>query len=188
MSFRESLTEEEFDNISTTATASLSAAQSLNGQTKAALLAEAHRRFPKGTLFLQFEKSDLTVSTGVFNWQNDPSHGQCIAMNDEYETYVWTEDSEWFVDGNWVEVYEPPNESLVKAVKEVEEMVDHPNHYGGKDNTYEAIKIIEHFDLNFCLGNVIKYILRAGKKDDLIQDLEKATWYLGREISKLKKQ
>ena len=44
------------------------------------------------------------------------------------------------------------------------ETVDHPDHYGGQDNTYEAIKIIEAYDLNFSLGNAIKYIIRAGKK------------------------
>ena len=57
--------------------------------------------------------------------------------------------------------------------------VDHPNHYGGEDNPYEAIKVIEAWDLNFNLGNVVKYISRAIK-----QDLEKALWYLKREIEK----
>ena len=66
------------------------------------------------------------------------------------------------------------------------ELVNHPQHYGGKDNPYEAIKVIEAWDLGFCLGNTIKYISRAGKKDDTIQELEKALWYLQREINKLK--
>lgn len=65
--------------------------------------------------------------------------------------------------------------------------VNHPDHYGGKDNTYEAIKVIEAWELGFCLGNVIKYISRAGKKDDILQDLKKAKWYLDREIKKLEK-
>jgi hypothetical protein len=65
------------------------------------------------------------------------------------------------------------------------EMVSHPSHYGGKDNPYEAIKVIEAWDLGFCLGNAIKYISRAGKKDFIIQDLEKAIWYLNREINNL---
>ena len=47
-------------------------------------------------------------------------------------------------------------------------VVDHPDYYGGEDNPYEAIKIIEAYDLNFSLGNVIKYVLRAGKKLSLI--------------------
>jgi hypothetical protein len=62
------------------------------------------------------------------------------------------------------------------------EAVNHPQHYGGKDNPYEAIKVIEAWNLGFCLGNTIKYISRCGKKDDEIQELEKALWYLQREI------
>lgn len=64
------------------------------------------------------------------------------------------------------------------------ELIDHPKHYGGKDNPYETIKVIEAWGLGFNLGNVVKYISRAGKKDFLIQDLEKAKWYLEREILK----
>jgi hypothetical protein len=67
------------------------------------------------------------------------------------------------------------------------EAVNNPEHYGGKQNTYEAIKVIEAWDLNFHLGNVIKYISRAGKKDKtkLKEDLEKAKWYLDRFIGTL---
>jgi len=67
------------------------------------------------------------------------------------------------------------------------EAVDNPEHYGGKQNTYEAIKVIEAWDLNFHLGNVVKYISRAGKKDKtkLKEDLEKAKWYLDRFIGTL---
>jgi hypothetical protein len=68
--------------------------------------------------------------------------------------------------------------------------VDHPEHYGGSDNTYEAINVIEAWDLNFHMGNVLKYINRAGKKDSskYIEDLEKAKWYLEREIKNYKGQ
>ena len=60
-------------------------------------------------------------------------------------------------------------------------------YYGGKENTYEAIKVIEAWELNFHLGNVVKYISRAGKKDKtkLKEDLEKAKWYLDRFIGTL---
>ena len=66
--------------------------------------------------------------------------------------------------------------------------INHPAHYGGADNVYEAIKVIEAWNLDFCLGNVVKYISRAGKKEgnSLIQDLEKAKWYLERRIQELK--
>jgi hypothetical protein len=64
-------------------------------------------------------------------------------------------------------------------------------HYGGNDNPHEPIKIIEYYDLSFHLGNVIKYILRAGYKyptiKGKIEDLKKAIWYLGREIENLEK-
>jgi hypothetical protein len=67
------------------------------------------------------------------------------------------------------------------------EMVNHPNHYGGEDNTYEAIKVIEAWDLDFHIGNTVKYISRAGKKgtDQELQDLKKALWYLERKIKNL---
>lgn len=66
------------------------------------------------------------------------------------------------------------------------ELVNHPSHYGG-DTTYEAIKVIEAWELGFCLGNAVKYISRAGKKNALltVEDLTKAVWYLEREIKKL---
>jgi|TARA_R110000765_G_scaffold330590_1_gene421340 hypothetical protein len=67
--------------------------------------------------------------------------------------------------------------------------IDHPGHYGGKDNLYEAIKVIEAYNLNFSLGNVIKYVLRAGKKNsDTIEDLKKARWYIERQIENLEKE
>jgi len=62
------------------------------------------------------------------------------------------------------------------------EKINHPNHYGGKDNPYEAIKVIEAWELGFNLGNTVKYISRAGKKESLLEDLKKAAWYLDREI------
>lgn len=60
--------------------------------------------------------------------------------------------------------------------------INHPKHYGGAENPHEPIKIIEHYSLGFHLGNAIKYILRAGRKGDIIEDLKKAVWYLNRKI------
>jgi hypothetical protein len=53
---------------------------------------------------------------------------------------------------------------------------------------YEAIKVIEAWQLGFALGNAVKYISRAGKKDPRkeVEDLEKARWYLDRYIAQLK--
>jgi hypothetical protein len=61
--------------------------------------------------------------------------------------------------------------------------VNHPAHYGGADNPYEAIKVIDAWGLGFCLGNTVKYISRAGKKGAALEDLKKARWYLDREIA-----
>jgi hypothetical protein len=66
------------------------------------------------------------------------------------------------------------------AVLDVDQ-VDHPPHYQGKG--LEAIDVIEAFGLGFCLGNTVKYVLRAGKKRDALTDLKKARWYLDRAIA-----
>ena len=73
------------------------------------------------------------------------------------------------------------------AKKVESSMVDHPKHYGGEDNTYEAIKVSESWELGFCLGNTLQYISRAGTKStaDELEDLRKAQWYLGRHIKAL---
>lgn len=69
------------------------------------------------------------------------------------------------------------------------EYVNNPKHYGGADNTYEAIKVIEAWELGFNLGNAVKYIARAGKKDAAkgIEDLQKAEWYIRRQIENITK-
>jgi Protein of unknwon function (DUF3310) len=67
------------------------------------------------------------------------------------------------------------------------ESIDHPPHYGSKDDPYEAIKVVEAWGLDFHLGNVVKYISRAGKKGDILEDLKKARWYLERKIENLEK-
>lgn len=66
------------------------------------------------------------------------------------------------------------------------DLVEHPAHYGG-DTTYEVIKVIEAWGLGFVLGNVVKYIARAGKKpgNSELQDLKKARDYLNKAIDKL---
>jgi hypothetical protein len=62
------------------------------------------------------------------------------------------------------------------------DLVNHPPHY--KSGGIETIDFIEAKDLNYRLGNVVKYVARAGKKaTDPVQDLEKALWYLQREIT-----
>ena len=64
------------------------------------------------------------------------------------------------------------------------ETVNHPKHYMSA-NGLEAIDVIDAFALGFNLGNTVKYILRAGKKGDALEDLRKAQWYLIHEIETL---
>lgn len=73
----------------------------------------------------------------------------------------------------------------------MKEQVNHPGHYqfGEKDadgtSKYEAIKVIEAWDLDFHLGNVVKYVSRAGRKSESpLQDIKKAKWYLDRWLEK----
>lgn len=61
------------------------------------------------------------------------------------------------------------------------DLVNHPPHY--KTGGIETIDFIEAKDLNYRLGNVIKYVSRAEKKGNPIEDLKKARWYLDREIN-----
>jgi len=60
--------------------------------------------------------------------------------------------------------------------------IDHPAHYN--DGNIEVIEFIEDKNLDFHLGNAIKYICRSGKKPgaDWVEDLEKAIWYIKRAI------
>lgn len=62
--------------------------------------------------------------------------------------------------------------------------VNHPAHYTSSESGIECIQVTEH--MNFCLGNALKYIWRAGiKNPDTVQDLKKAVWYINREISRI---
>ena len=69
--------------------------------------------------------------------------------------------------------------------EEKDDVVNHPNHY--TDGKIEVIEYIEDKKLGFCLGNAVKYISRAGKKDPSkeIEDLKKARWYIERRIKEL---
>lgn len=76
-----------------------------------------------------------------------------------------------------------------------ENMVEHPSHYGGWDNPYEAIKVIEAWECDFNIGTTLRYLCRAGKKtiggsseEMRLEDLKKARWYLTREIENIERQ
>jgi hypothetical protein len=60
--------------------------------------------------------------------------------------------------------------------------VNQPKHYRSHPSGIETIVITEH--MNFCLGNAVKYIMRADHKHNAIEDLSKAVWYIQREIKR----
>lgn len=66
----------------------------------------------------------------------------------------------------------------------VSDPVHHPRHYNSHPSGVECITVTEH--MGFCLGNAVMYIWRADLKNDAIEDLEKARWYIEREIAKRK--
>ena len=97
-------------------------------------------------------------------------------------------------DTNGNEIYEEDctNDTPTYAQEQLadiehREAVDHPDYY--KRGGVEAIDAIEAWGLGFNLGNVVKYIARAGRKTaDSLQDLRKAAWYLNREIERMKRE
>ena len=92
-------------------------------------------------------------------------------------------------NGNEVDAEDCINDTPTYAQEQLadierREAVDHPNYY--KTGGIEAIDAIEAWGLGFNLGNVVKYIARAGHKTtDGLQDLRKAAWYLDREIKRI---
>ena len=65
--------------------------------------------------------------------------------------------------------------------------VNRPSHYA-EGRQYEPIAVIEDWELGYHLGNALKYISRAGRKDDITQDLRKAVWYIERHIEALEEK
>ena len=100
-----------------------------------------------------------------------------------------------------LKLFEPPKPVKENDMKEyyddsmrmddLEERVDHPEHY--RPGVYEAINVIEAWDLNFSLGNAVKYISRCGLKKSAsldekmkaAEDLRKAAWYCNREADRI---
>ena len=76
---------------------------------------------------------------------------------------------------------------LCKCNEKKQENVNHPDHYL-KDTGHEVIDVIRAWKLNFELGNAVKYIARAGRKnpEKTIEDLQKAVWYINEEIEQIK--
>ncbi len=69
-----------------------------------------------------------------------------------------------------------------RRIKADVDVVNKPAHYRSHPSGIECIQVTEH--MGFCLGNAIKYIWRADEKGKAVEDLEKAIWYIGREIER----
>ena len=67
--------------------------------------------------------------------------------------------------------------------KNMNDPVNHPKHYTTHPSGVECIEVTEH--MNFCVGNAIKYLWRAGLKGEQVEDLRKARWYIDREIARI---
>lgn len=94
-----------------------------------------------------------------------------------YENYIVVD---FVLDGyEWCYPKSQAEKYLIKEENET------PKHYK-TDNNFDVIDFCKMYNLNFLRGNIIKYVCRAGKKDDEIKDLEKALDYLQRELKYLK--
>ncbi len=78
----------------------------------------------------------------------------------------------------------PKTREEVERERQDKSAVNHPPHYNRHPSGVECIQIVEH--MGFCLGNAIKYIWRADLKGNAIEDLEKARFYIDREIARRK--
>lgn len=70
-----------------------------------------------------------------------------------------------------------------RNIEDVHDPVNAPRHYRNSPSGVECIEITEH--MNFCVGNAVKYLWRCGEKNDLLEDLKKARWYIDREIRRV---
>lgn len=120
----------------------------------------------------------LDIDAQAWDWSENVL--ELIKENDNMNTKI--------EEGNKVNESDLKDTETSKEVKDDKnDPVNHPSHY--TDTKIEVMDYIEDKGFNFALGNAVKYISRAGKKDKnkTIQDLEKAEWYLNREIKRLKK-
>ncbi len=106
-------------------------------------------------------------------WKASLECDECKKLNENQENERKKSENNTFVDIDY--------ESVKETIKN--RAINHPAHY--QSSKMEVIDIIEAFQLNFLTGNVIKYLLRAGKKGDALEDLKKAQWYLQRAIDGL---
>lgn len=133
----------------------------------------------------------LDIDEQVWDWSENVL--EKIEENDNMNTKIEEENKVNELDLKDSEIPKEVEENIeAEEVGHGEEIVNdsvnHPSHY--TDGKIEVMDFIEDKQLNFARGNVIKYVSRAGKKDPNkeLEDLNKAMWYLKREIERLEKE
>lgn len=130
---------------------------------------------------LDFKGQTVTIKESI-----DPLRPNVYGVKEN--SWCWTPEMlEGRVDVDTV-LNEVDAEKIDTAIKAEKSTVNHPEYY--KTGGLEAIDVIDAWGLGFCLGNAVKYISRAGKKnpDKEIEDLEKAAWYINHQIEMLTKR
>ena len=120
-------------------------------------------------------------------WGNNPRKVYADFYIDDHNFTIPIEvKSEAFAPDDPVVMVKPvPNAKTPQHALSKADAVNHPKHYTDTPFGMEVIEITDKYD--FSVGNALKYILRAGKKGDAIEDLEKAIWYLNHKIELMKK-
>ena len=134
----------------------------------------------RGILFKYCSEEDCNeckLAIGSENWMNPMKEHGCLLISESEEIDI---DKALELIGVKIE-----SKSKVKKTLIENDPVNHPSHY--TDGEIEVIDFIQDKKLGFCLGNAVKYIARAGKKDPTkeIEDLKKAKWYVERRIKEL---
>lgn len=118
-------------------------------------------------------------------WLYPAEELECIDSTPDSRVVVYPVGQPYVIYDKSKYKYELEDDSI--KIVENSDNVSHPSHYAnGWSNGAEVIDLTEH--LSFCAGNVVKYVCRAGRKDlgKHVEDLEKARWYINREIERVK--
>lgn len=134
------------------------------------------RETPAGWSYAGGQKPNGLRDKEIVEVSND-ALGLHVGFRGEQNFIPWSEWAFWRRPQGFTNV----------ELREHLEAVDHPKHYNAHPSGIECIDVVRH--MNFNLGNVVKYVWRAGEKDPTkhLQDLKKAAWYLNDEIEKLSK-
>lgn len=133
-----------------------------------------------GTTFDTYPHRMRTVGGKFLKWRA----GDCPTCGHKWTGPIASFDSEeemWLYDDHDQDQEMEEREAEDRGIQSDTSAVDHPPHYS-EGREIEPIEVIMDWGLGFCLGNAIKYIGRAGRKGDALEDLRKAVWYLQREI------